>query len=75
MCANLGEGQSLRVAAVNALCHWCRKDSRSTKWFKSPVDVRHVKSKLMNLINEDVYDTHKAFDLQVVSIHDSLFLH
>ena len=65
--AVISETQRLRLDAVQTLCNWCsycREGSSSQ--LKSEVDVKYIRSKLINLLTENSFDVGRPVDIQIV---------
>ncbi|XP_053392108.1 serine-protein kinase ATM-like, partial [Mercenaria mercenaria] len=62
----LTESQVLRLEAIQALCHWCNNDVKLPVKVKSDVDVKYVKSKIVSLLEENVFDPSRAVDIQMM---------
>ncbi|KAK6170767.1 hypothetical protein SNE40_019079 [Patella caerulea] len=66
---SLTESQSLRLEVIRLLCLWCSHDTSmapSTILLKSDVTINIIKEKLFKLLDEDLFDSHRAIDLQIL---------
>ena len=68
--ALLTEQQQLRVDVIHTLALWCGYDTIEVKQlarFDTDVDAGFVKSRLMQYLSEDNFDSIRVTDLQIVS--------
>ena len=62
----LTENQLLRLEAVKTLCEWTRYDLKTPVKLKSEIDVKYVKTKIVSLLEEDVFEPNRAIDVIMV---------
>ncbi|XP_060578238.1 serine-protein kinase ATM-like [Ruditapes philippinarum] len=62
----LTDNQLLRLEAIKTLCEWGRCDVKIPVKLKSEIDVKYVKSKIVTLLEEDVFDPCRAVDVQML---------
>jgi len=72
----LSEAQTLKLSAVSALCAWCGNSGASCGDIKMrpETDLKHLRNKLVGLLNDDKFDVKRSFDLQMVTVLTTFIL-
>lgn len=62
--SSLSENQTLRLDALYTLCHLCSHESNSRD--KNEVDTKYIKSKIIKLLDDELFDPRRYIDIQMV---------